>query len=123
MRVAHFFWTHCSKYAVYLIIICGIFCSLDPKVAVIPTSREVFETESVTFHCLSGGATPTVMWMLLGGGALPEGVIQEGDSLVINRTIREHSGLYKCRVSNAVGSVDSSALLTVFCEWMGMSGT
>ena len=94
-----------------------LYYSLEPPtVTITPTSRVVSETESVTFQCLAGGSTPTVQWTLMGGAALPEGVTQERNSLVINRASREHTGMYECRVSNIVGSVTSSALLTVFCE-------
>ena len=52
----------------------------------------------------------------MGGQPLPAGVTQEGDNLVIGQANWDHAGVYECCVTNAVGTVMSSALLTVFCK-------
>ncbi len=92
---------------------------VPPSSSVSPSYQAVDEGEAVQFQCQATGTEPTVRWSREGDQPLPNGVIQNGDNLVIDSVSRSHAGDYVCIVTNIAGNTNSSvAELTVFCEFL-----
>ena len=77
----------------------------------------VNEGQIAFLKCTDGHPPPRVTWSKL-NSSLPVGrhVVESSGSLVVKNVKSEDDGVYSCTAENLLGSVNSSAKLTVQCE-------
>ena len=89
-----------------------------------PSAISVDIDDEVRFLCKAEGTGPLVIeWRMDSVEGLPEGISQEdegenGTELVIASVGNSHIGTYICSVTNLAGTVETSAVLNVFCKCM-----
>lgn len=81
---------------------------LKESPTVSPSSASLVESEGAQFRCVPSSSEIAVAWQREGGRSLPNGVTQEGDSLVISSATRHHTGTYKCIARSNSGSTTSA---------------
>lgn len=92
-------------------------CPALPYVTVVPDNVAVRVGEVIRLQCLAHGTPPlTYSWAGLDGRLPPRAAVSGGD-LQINLAAAEDAGSYVCSASNAVGSSQAIAKVTVRCEF------
>jgi hypothetical protein len=91
--------------------------SVPPTASIQPKTNSVFIEDSASYRCVTTGTVPnTVVWSRTGHQTLPNGVVQNGNLLIIEEARQNHTGEYECTVSNSAGSSSDNFVLTVRSE-------
>ncbi|XP_068964394.1 vascular endothelial growth factor receptor kdr-like isoform X2 [Petaurus breviceps papuanus] len=79
------------------------------------TNLDVNSSGKIVLQCKVGGTpTPGITWLKNGNAILPaSGISLESNTLVIERAKKDDEGTYKCKATNEIGQVSTSALITV----------
>ncbi|XP_043829505.1 vascular endothelial growth factor receptor kdr-like [Dromiciops gliroides] len=79
------------------------------------TDLDVNSSGKIVLQCKVGGTpTPGITWLKNGNAILPaSGISLENNTLVIERAKKDDEGTYKCKATNEIGQVSTSALITV----------
>ncbi|XP_072482632.1 vascular endothelial growth factor receptor kdr-like [Notamacropus eugenii] len=79
------------------------------------TNLDVNSSGKIVLQCKVGGTpTPGITWLKNGNAILPaSGISLENNTLVIERAKKDDEGTYKCKATNEIGQVSTSALITV----------
>uniref|UniRef100_A0AAY4E1Q9 Cell adhesion molecule-related/down-regulated by oncogenes n=1 Tax=Denticeps clupeoides TaxID=299321 RepID=A0AAY4E1Q9_9TELE len=82
------------------------------------SDKAVSSGHSVRFTCLArGNPTPSVTWLYNSHPVTPSPRLQiSGSSLRISMVTAQEQGMYQCLLDNRIGSVQSTAKLTVLSE-------
>ena len=94
-------------------------CCLDPpEIITAPSAQQVVEGNGVILFCnATGNPQPNVTWMKLGNSS----VLSTSETLNLTRLLRGDNGaLYRCRVENDEGSAETTAMITVLCEYLNI---
>ena len=68
---------------------------------------------NLTLECIgTGNPKPQIQWSRV-DGPLPQGLIIEGGILTIQNAQHSYEGVYNCKVTNRVGSVQSQLAIFV----------
>lgn len=87
---------------------------VPPRVEVTPSQLSVNRGGSFRLFCLVKPSLP-VKWSKV-NGSIPSGSEQDEGALIVNKVVVEHTGRYHCYASNAAGSSEGFASVTVFGE-------
>ena len=69
--------------------------------------------KNLTLECIANGTQqPEIQWTRV-DGLLPEGLISKGGQLIFPRVRLAYGGVYRCKVTNRVGSVQSEVAIFV----------
>ena len=69
--------------------------------------------KNLTLECIANGTPqPEIQWTRV-DGLLPEGLISKGGQLIFPRARLAYGGVYRCKVTNRVGSVQSEVAIFV----------
>ena len=86
-----------------------------PSIVLPPLSMVVNETGTASLQCeVKGNPTPQVTWLKENSSlSADKRILQSRDGLIIVDVTSQDSGLYTCEARNFLGTVSSSATLTV----------
>ena len=90
----------------------SVFFLVPARVISVENQTVVESNEAVLVCAYEGNPTPRVIWIA------PNGTEYEGSRLKLPSVSRINSGLYRCNVTNAVGSETRRAYLDVQCEFL-----
>ena len=69
--------------------------------------------KNLTLECIANGTPqPEIQWTSV-DGLLPEGLISKGGQLIFPRARLAYGGVYRCKVTNSAGSVQSEVAIFV----------
>ena len=67
--------------------------------------------KNLTLECIENGTPqPEIQWTSI-DGLLPEGLISKGGQLIFPRARLAYGGIYRCKVTNSAGSVQSEVAI------------
>ncbi|XP_049885171.1 basement membrane-specific heparan sulfate proteoglycan core protein-like isoform X3 [Pectinophora gossypiella] len=85
-----------------------------PMVQLRPATNEYYEGERVVLECVAtGNPAPRITWQRVGNYPLPRSIDTVQGMFIIESAIEEDSGEYRCIATNAAGSTDRVAIVTV----------
>ena len=86
-----------------------------PKLTVKPLSQQVVEGNEVTLFCNStGNPPPSTAWTKQRNNT----VLSSSETLLLTNLMRGDNGeVYNCKVQNILGSDETTATISVLCEY------
>ena len=95
-----------------------LFCEDAPEIVVAPFNTTTVEGRSAILFCnATGSPKPNVTWSKGGSNT----TVSSSEELILDNITRSHSGTkYKCIITNYLGSVEASAIVTVYCKYKCM---
>ena len=112
-------YSHCSMIVIiptneFLLF---TFCIVPPEIDSAPSALyQVVEGIGVILFCnATGNPQPTITWTKQGNNS----ILSTSKILNLTKLMREDDGsVYKCTVTNYVGSAEATAKITVWCKYM-----